>query len=180
MAYFRPVSDQSVTWWALAIAGVASILFGLAALFWPGLTLSVLVLLFGAYVLIHGVAELVATYKAMGAHQTWWTHLLLGIISIAAGLVVFAYPGMTALVLVYIIGFWAITIGVMEIIAAFTTGEFLVVIAGVISILFGLLLLANPGVGALVYVMVIGLFALVRGILLLIASIRAPALTPTA
>ncbi len=178
MAYFGPSSDQVQPWWVLAIAGVVSILFGLAALFWPHITLAVLIVLFGVFALINGLAEIFAMLKAIGEHRTWWTHLLLGLLSIAAGLVVFAYPGMTVVVLVYVIGFWAVAIGIMEIIAALTTGEFLLVIAGVISILFGLLLMANPGIGALAYVMVIGLFALVRGILLLIASIRAPSVSP--
>ncbi len=179
MAYFRPVSDQRVAWWDLAIAGVISILFGLAALFWPALTLGVLAVLFGAYVLIQGIAQIAAMFKAMGAHQTWWTHLLLGLISIAAGIAVFAFPGMTAMVLLFVIAFWAIFEGVMEIIASFITGEFLVAIGGVIAVLFGFLLLSNPLVGAMAYVMVIGLFALVRGILLLVAAIRAPSLTPS-
>jgi uncharacterized membrane protein HdeD (DUF308 family) len=167
------------TWWLYAVAGVVSLLFGIACLAWPGITLTVLIFLFGAFVLITGVLELIAFIGALGAHETWWTHLLLAIIGIAAAIAVFAYPGMSAVILVYVIGFWAIALGIIELIAAFTTGQFLLIAVAVISILFGLLLLANPLLGALVYILVIGVFAIIRGILLLVQAVRAPS-TPAA
>lgn len=181
MAFHIPTTPgEAVSWWVPVALGVVSILFGLATLFWPGLTLFTLIVLFGAFTLISGVVELVAMFKAMGAHRTWWTHLLLGLIDIAAGLFVLANPGLGAVALVYVIGFWAITIGVMEIIAAFTTGQFLLVVAAVIPILVGFVLIANPIAGALAYLMVIGVFAIVRGIILVIRGISAPVATPAA
>lgn len=171
MAY-PMVSPQP--WWVLAVSGVASILFGLAALIWPGLTLFVLIVLFGVYAMVTGIVELVAMLRAIGAGTTWWTHLVLGLLGIVAGLVVFAYPGVTALLLLYVIAFWAITMGLVEIVAAFSSGEFLVMVAGVISIVFGFVLLSNPFLGALAYVMVIGVFAIVRGLLQLFQAIRVP------
>ncbi len=138
-----------------------------------------LIALFGAYAIISGILEFVAMVRAMNVGTTWWTHLLIGVFDLAAGLAAFAYPGVTVLVLLYIIAFWAIIVGVIEIVAAFASGLFLLVVGGVIAVLFGLLLLANPGAGALAYVMVIGVFAIVRGILLLVHAIRAPEV-PTA
>ena len=172
MAY-PMVSPQP--WWVLAVNGIAAILFGLAALLWPGLTLLILIVLFGAYAIVTGIVQLVAMFRAIGAGTTWWTHLVLGLLGIAAGLVVFAYPGVTTLLLLYVIAFWAITIGLVEIVAAFSSGEFLVLVAGVISIVFGFVLLSSPFQGALAFVMVIGIFAIVRGILLLVQAVRAPA-----
>lgn len=167
------------SWWVLAIAGVISILFGLAALFWPGLTLLVLVWLFGVYALAYGFVELVNVFRAVGERRTWWTHLLIGLISIAAGIVVFAWPGITSLVLLFTIAFWAIAVGIAEVFAGLFQAQFGLLIVGVISILFGFVLLANPVAGALAFVFVIGVFAIVRGVLLLIAAVRAPAPTQT-
>lgn len=170
-----PVNENPrETWWVLAIAGVVSILFGVMALVWPGITLLTLVWLFGAFVFATGIAELVAFVRAMRDGQVWWTHLVLGIISIVAGLYILANPGLSALTLVFVIAFWAIVLGLFEVISAFVTGQFLWMIAGVVGILFGLLLLTNPVAGALAYLVVIGVFAIIRGVLLLVQAFRVP------
>ena len=166
----------AVPWWVLTISGVAAIAFGVAALLWPDITLFILILLFGVQALIAGVIYAVGMFKAIGEHRTWWTYLILAIVSIGAGLFVLAYPGVTALTLLYIIAFWAIIAGTMEIVAAFTTGQFLLFIVGLFSIVVGFLLVAYPGTGALAYVMLIGLFAIVRGVLLLVQAIRQPSM----
>lgn len=171
MEYRAPVVED---WWVLALAGVFSILFGLAALFWPGLTIFVLVALFGVYAIAYGLVELANVFKAIGENRTWWTHLLIGLISLGAGVVVFAWPGITSLVLLFAIAFWAIAIGVAEVLAGLFQAQFGLLIAGAISVVFGFILLANPIAGALALVTVIGVFAIVRGVMLLIAAIRAP------
>ncbi|TAK33455.1 MAG: HdeD family acid-resistance protein [Chloroflexota bacterium] len=165
---------ESESWWVLAIGGVVNILFGLAALLWPGLTLVVFIWLFGIYAIVYGIVELVHMIRAIGAQSTWWTYLLVGIFSILAGVVVFAWPGMTTEVLAYAIAVWAIVIGLVEIVGAFSVGRFLLAVVGVVSVLFGFVLLSNPLAGALALVMVIGAFAIVRGIILLIEAVRAP------
>lgn len=168
--------QQSQLWWVLAISGVVSILFGLAALLWPGITLMVLVWLFGFYVLLLGVLMLVGMFRAIGAHTTWWPSLIVGLLSIGAGIAVFVWPGITAVSLLYIIAFWAIFSGVAEIIGGLFEAHFLWMLAGVISVVFGFILLANPAGGALALVMVIGIFAIIRGIMLLVSAVRTPAM----
>lgn len=176
MEYRGPAVES---WWILAVAGLFSILFGLAALFWPGLTLFVLVWLFGIYAIAYGFVELVNVFRAIGERTSWWTHLLIGLISLGAGVVVFAWPGITSLVLLFIIAFWAIGVGVSEVFAGLFQAQLGLLVAGVITSLFGFVLLANPVGGALALVFVIGIFAIVRGVLLLMAAVRAPAPTRT-
>lgn len=161
-------------WWVYAIAGVASILFGLAALLWPGVTVGILILLFGVFTLVDGIARIIGMFRAIGARQPWWPQLLLGLISVAAGVFILTYPGVTALVLLYVIAFWAIAIGLMEIVTSLFTAQFLLLIVGALTIVFGLILLGNPIAGVLALVTVIGIFAIVRGVILLIEAVRAP------
>jgi uncharacterized membrane protein HdeD (DUF308 family) len=165
--------------WIRIADGVIAILFGLAILFWPGITIGVLILLWGIYALVFGIVHLVRMFGAMGARHRWWVHLILGILSLGAGLFVFVYPGMTAVLLLFVIAAWAVGIGIMEIIASLSGGGFLMAITGVISILFAFVLLANPVSGALALIIVIGLFSIVRGIITLVGALRLPEGMPT-
>lgn len=164
-------------WWALALRGLFAVLFGLLAFVWPGVTLAALVILFGAYSLVDGIFALIAAVRAAEAHERWWLFVLEGLAGIAAGLLTFVWPGITALVLLYLIAWWAVITGVLEIAAAIRlrkeiSGEWALVLGGVASVIFGFLLLFRPGVGALAVVWLIGIYALLFGALLLMLAFR--------
>jgi uncharacterized membrane protein HdeD (DUF308 family) len=161
-------------WWALALRGLAAVLFGLLTLFLPGITLVTLVLLFGAYALVDGIFNVIAFFR-VASHQ--WALLIEGVVGIIAGVLTFAWPAITAIVLLYVIAFWAILTGIFEIIAGIRlrkviTNEWLLLVMGVLSFLFGLLILFAPGAGALAIVLWIGAYALVFGIFLLALAFR--------
>jgi uncharacterized membrane protein HdeD (DUF308 family) len=171
--------DTPVPTWLLVVSGIAAVLFGLATLFWPSLTLVTLVFLFGAFALVTGVVQLVAMFRAIGGHETWWTHLILAVLNLAVALFVFLYPGMTTWILLWAIAFWSITIGIFEIARAFSTGQFLAFIAGVLGIVVGFILLANPAAGILAFIIVLGVFAIVRGVMLIIQAFQQPSTRAT-
>src|SRR5579864_7142842 len=98
-------------WWALALRGLVAVLFGLLTFILPGITLVTLVLLFGAYALADGIFNVIAFFRVASHH---WALLIEGVIRIIAGIVTFALPGITAIVLLYVIAFWAIFTGVFE------------------------------------------------------------------
>lgn len=161
-------------WWALALRGLAAIVFGLLTFFVPGITLLTLVILFGAFALVDGVLNVLAFFR-MASHH--WPLLLEGLVGIIAGVLTFAWPAITALVLLYLIGFWAIFTGVFEIIAGIRLrsvirNEWLLILMGVLSLLFGGLIFFAPGAGALAIILWIGAYALVFGIFLLALSFR--------
>jgi uncharacterized membrane protein HdeD (DUF308 family) len=165
------------SWWALLLRGIAAIAFGILAFVWPQITLTVLVFLWGAYALVDGMFAIAAGVKTYGESKRWWVLLLEGLLSVAAGVVAFAMPGITALILLILIASWAIVTGVFEIVAAIQLrkeikGEWLLALAGVASILFGVLLFINPGAGALTVVWLIGAYAIVFGALLIALGLR--------
>jgi uncharacterized membrane protein HdeD (DUF308 family) len=162
-------------WWVIGLRGIVAILFGILAFVLPGLTLAVLILLFGAYALVDGILGLIAAFRGDAPHRIAMG--LEGIVSILAGLAAFLVPGLTALVLLYIIAFWAIVTGVLEIVAAFRlrrviANELGLIIGGVLSVLFGIVLIAAPGAGALAVVFIIGAYAILFGITLLVFAWR--------
>jgi uncharacterized membrane protein HdeD (DUF308 family) len=157
------------TWWALAISGVAAVLFGLLVFIWPHLALAVLVALFGAYALVGGIAELVAAIEGIEHHQSWFWLLLGGVLGVLAGLITFVWPNITALVLLTIIPIWAILWGILQIATALQLrrqlpNEWLLLLGGALSVVFGILVFIRPRTGLLAVLTLIGLYALIWGI----------------
>jgi uncharacterized membrane protein HdeD (DUF308 family) len=169
---------MSHDWWILALQGVAAIVFGLLALIWPEITLLALVFLFAAYALTDGVLALIGGIRrgGDGERPDWW-RIARGLVGIAAGIIAFAMPDITAFALLLVIATWAIVSGAIEVVAAYQLrevlrGEWLLALEGVLSILFGIVLIAFPGAGALAVVWLIGAFAIVSGVLMFMTAFR--------
>ena len=156
-------------WWVFAIRGIAAIVFGILAFIWPAATLAVLVILFGAYVLVDGASLLVALVRGDAvARRHAWAVAITGVLGIVAGVVTFVWPGLTALSLLYVVAFWAIAMGIFQVIAAVALrreldGEFWLALGGVVSVVFGALLVVFPGAGLLSLVWLVGIWAVVFG-----------------
>ena len=168
----------SRSWWMLALRGVLALAFGILAFIWPSLTLAALVALFAAYVLISGVVSIVGAIKNRKADREWWLILILGLVSVAAGVVSILQPALTALVLVLVMGANALVTGVLDIAVAIRLrktieGEWLLIAAGIASIIFGIIVFLFPGAGALALVWLISAYAIATGILLLGLAFRA-------
>ena len=104
-------------WWMILLRCIFAILFGIAAIIWPGPTIEVLVLLFGAYALVDGIFAVIVGIQQYGETQRWWAALLEGIAGIVLGVLTLVWPGTTATVLLAFIAAWAIVTGVFEIAA---------------------------------------------------------------
>jgi uncharacterized membrane protein HdeD (DUF308 family) len=148
--------------------GVLAIIAGIIALAWPGVTVVVLVILFAVYAFSDAFMQGARAFSSDGFGPVLG-HLLLGLVDIAAGIFALAWPAPTVLVLVLVVGFWAIFGGVAEFFSAFAAGETaglrtLLLIGGLVSVAFGVVLLARPGVGALTLALLYGLFALTYGV----------------
>ena len=129
-------------WWALVLRGIFGVLFGITAFVWPGITLAVVMLLFGAYALVDGVFAIAAAVVGSRQSLPWWALLVEGLLGIAVGVFTFFWPGITELALIFLIAAWAVVTGIFEIVAAIRLrkeirGEWLLALSGVLSILFG-------------------------------------------
>jgi uncharacterized membrane protein HdeD (DUF308 family) len=170
-------ASLSENWSMVALRGGAAIIFGVLALALPGITLLALVLLFGSYAIVDGILNIVAAVRRREGRGPWWLLLIEGVVSIGAGVVTFVMPGLTALLLVYVIGAWAIITGALEVAAAVRlrkeiTNEWWLALSGVLSIVFGALVMLAPGAGALAMVLWIGGYSIVFGALLLGLAFR--------
>ena len=158
-------------WWTFVVRGIAAILFGLLAFLWPGITLTALVLLFGAYALIDGVLSIGAAVTSVRRRGRWWVLIVQGVFGIIAAGVTIVFPGLAALALLYVIAAWALVTGALEVVAAislrkYLRKEWLLALGGALSMVFGILLMIFPGAGALALVLWIGAYMFVAGCLL--------------
>jgi uncharacterized membrane protein HdeD (DUF308 family) len=158
--------------WLLVARGIFAVLFGLAALFWPGITLAALVLLFGVYALMDGIFAIAAAITGADPQSRWWMLVLEGLAGIVAAAITFMWPGITAVALLYLIAAWSIVTGILEIAAAVRLrreirGEWLMALSGIVSVLFGAYIAIFPGLGALAVVWLIGTMAIFFGVLMI-------------
>ncbi|HJU63341.1 MAG TPA: HdeD family acid-resistance protein [Candidatus Binatia bacterium] len=177
MAAAPMLANLARAWYWIALRGLFAVLFGIFAFIWPGITLAVLVLMWGAYAIADGVMALIAAYTMHEEGKPMGSLIVVGILGIAAGVVAFLWPAMTALVLLLFIASWAVLMGIFEIAAAIRLrkhieNEWLLALSGVVSIVFGVLMFLQPGAGALAVVWLIGSFAIFFGILLIALGFR--------
>jgi uncharacterized membrane protein HdeD (DUF308 family) len=168
----------SKSWRSLALRGFISLVFGILAAFWPGITLLWLLVMFAAYALIQGVASAVAAVQNRKTNQDWWLMLLWGLVGIGAGVIAFVLPNLTAVVLVLVIGATALASGIVDMVMSVRLrkvirGEALLFLNGLISVAFGVFVFFFPGAGALALVWLIAMYAIVSGLLLLALAWRA-------
>ena len=164
-------------WWVFLLRGLAAIVFGVLAVVWPRITIQVLLILFGTYVLLDGIFSLVAGIVSIRLNKQWWEMIISGVLGIAIGVLTFVWPNITGLVLLYFIAAWAVVIGIMDILIAIQLrreieGERFMFLDGIFSLVIGVLLFFFPGTGALAAAWLIGLFAVAVGIIFIILSLR--------
>jgi uncharacterized membrane protein HdeD (DUF308 family) len=163
-------------WWAIALRGVFAILFALIAFFWPGAAILSFVLFFSAYMLVDGIFGIVAAVRAASNHQRWGLLVLEGIVDILAGIVAFAWPGLTVVFFITLMAVWSLITGILMIVAAFKLdpayGRGWLIFSGIVSVLFGVALLIAPLVGAVVLTWWLGAYALVFGITLIALAFK--------
>jgi uncharacterized membrane protein HdeD (DUF308 family) len=164
-------------WWAIALRGLVAVLFGIAAFMWPGITLSVLAPLFGAYAMINGVFAVIEAFRRDVSRERWRPLLFEGVVSIVVGAMILIWPGLTAMGLLLLIAFWAIMTGVFEIITAVRLrheirGEWLLALIAILSMAFGLLLLAFPVTGAFSVILMIRAFVFAIGALMIALAFK--------
>jgi len=116
-AVFGRTGPDVPKWW-LVLTGILGIGAGLIALFWPGITALVLIIFIGAWAIVRGIMEIIAAIQLRKEIEGEWLLILAGVLSVLFGLGVLLYPGAGAVALAWLIGIYAIAIGVVMIMLA--------------------------------------------------------------
>lgn len=163
-------------WWAIFIRGVVAIVFAFLAFLATGFTLKLLLIFLGLYLLLDGLFAVVGALSAT-SHKNWWVLLLEGIVSVAAGIFIFAWPGISLLILIYIVAIWAILTGILEFLASITAswatpGKILLGVTGVLSVILGIVILVYPAFTITAAIWLLGIYALLIGLSLIFFSFK--------
>jgi len=159
-------------WMNILVRGIAAIIFGIVAFTVPGFTLSILVYVIGIFFMLDGVIALL-----LGASTRSSEFLLEGVVGIAIGFFLFFFPQQSVSVFFLLVAFWAVSTGLIEILAAvklreYIKGEFWLFLAGIISIIFGIVIFFNPLASAVVLTMFLGVYTLFFGVLVSMLALR--------
>ncbi len=163
-------------WSYLLVRGIASIVLGVLALAWPGPTLGVLALMFGAYAFADGIITiLVAAKRGPAPHR--WMVVIDGLIGVGAGVATLAWPGITLLTLLLLMGIRFLVAGFFQVATAVAMrreldAPFLYGIGGAASVVLGLLTFIMPSASALIIVTFLGIYAIMFGVVMSMLSFR--------
>jgi uncharacterized membrane protein HdeD (DUF308 family) len=175
--YRQRLSTLATNWRALALRGLIALLFGLLVLFWPGLVLTVLSILFGIYAAVDGAITFVPALRSPERGTQRTLPLTEGAVGIIAGVVALLWPGLTAIGLVYVIAGWAIATGVLKVLTALllraeVQNGWMLAGTGALSALFGILLVTLARSDVPFLAPFVGGFAVVVGLALIVFAFR--------
>lgn len=170
-------------WWTLALRGVIAILFGVCAFIWPLATALAFVILLAAFAFIEGVFAFVGAFSWGLTGSQRLLLVVLGLLGLGVGVTAVMYPGITAVVIVALVAWWAILSGVIQFVVAVEMrkvieNDWLLVVGALLSILFGILLLWRPWAGVLTLSWLFGIYALLYGIMMFSLAFRVKSLKP--
>ena len=170
----------NVAWWDVLLRGLIAIAFGLALLFWPGLSLKLFLLLFAAFAFFDGILVLLQAVTIKDGR--WLGRLIHGALAIIAAAAAVILPGWTLVAIALLIGIYWIITGILQIAVAIDfrkvmKGELLLIAAGILSVIVGFILFIYPLAGLVTLAQVIGIFSIAEGIILLVLAAKL-ALTP--
>lgn len=159
------------------LEGIAAVLFGIAAVFWPGLTGVTLLYLFATFILISGVVNMMGgVFSIRDKGSAWFLRMIIGILQLGVGVYLLRHPHVTFATLILLIGFTLIFRGVFEVVMAFDRdtlagSRMLAVISGALAVIAGIIILFQPVSGGVAFVWVLGLYALISGPIIIATAI---------
>lgn len=174
--FTKLAGTQLTKWrWAVGLHGLASVIFGVLILAWPEISVYALTIVFGIYTLATGITAFAAAFSSRKEERA--SLVLSGLLGTVVGIAVLAWPSISALALLYVIGGYAVLLGTLAIVASMRLpldgrDTALTILSGLVSIVFGIVIFAKPGAGALAVLALIAAFALVVGVTELVGAIR--------
>lgn len=166
----RLLEGLAENWWLMLLRGLAAIVFGALTFGWPSASILVLAIVWGGYALVDGVLALWAGVvgRTTARAARWWLAAV-GALGIIAGALALAWPGITAMVLMFFLAGWLFAVGILQLWGAIrirkeVEGEIWLALSGLLSIGIAALLVAQPAAALLAMAWAIGGVAILVGL----------------
>lgn len=163
-------------WQAVLLLGVISVLLGVAALVWPKATLTVVGALFGAYLVVSGILQLIAAFGTHTAASMRVLAFISGVVTLLLGLFCFRGALESILLLALWIGIAWLFRGVALLAAAASDPAMPArgwqIFAAVIGIVAGIMVLSSPLSSIWVLTLFAGIWLVVTGVVEIVSAYR--------
>jgi uncharacterized membrane protein HdeD (DUF308 family) len=164
-------------WWTITLRGLIAVLFGIATLAWPEIAIQTMVVLFGTFALLDGIVNLSLAVRTSKVYGRWWELSVQGLVGVGVGFMSFVWPAVTAVALIYIVAFWAVAVGLLEMAASIRLGDgvggrWLLSTSGLWSALFGIFLFVCPIAALHGLIWLLGAIAIVSGSVLVFFGLK--------
>jgi uncharacterized membrane protein HdeD (DUF308 family) len=167
---------SKAAWQVVLLTGVASLILGVLVLLWPGASLFAAGILFGIYLLISGVFQLVAAFGTHRATSLRVLAFISGALSIVLGLFCFRGPMQSILLLALWIGIGWLIRGITQTLAAVHDQTMPArgwqIFLGIVTFIAGIVLIDSPFRSVAVLTLVCGIWLVAVGVVEIITAIR--------
>lgn len=158
---------QREFWWLFLLEGIATLLLGVVAIFWPGLSLATLIVVIAGFAIAVGLVDLVYGFSSVSEDRSWWLHLVVGGLTVALAAYLLKNPDVAVGTFAALVGLLFVVRGVVDVAVAGvfsdTGNSVLSVVAGILSVVAGVVIWMYPVSGSLSFVWVLGVFAIIKG-----------------
>jgi uncharacterized membrane protein HdeD (DUF308 family) len=171
------VAILNAPWWALVLQGLLVLLLGVFAMMDPELASDIFFMLIGAMVLVQGIFAIIGALAVKAEDPMWVLLLIGGLVAVVLGSIALFWPDVTKVILIWLVGFWALIVGTVMLVYAIkvrkhdVAGKGVQSILGIIGIVFGLIALGWPKDTINTLVWIVGLFAVLFGIMFIIVGL---------
>ncbi|MCB9412110.1 MAG: HdeD family acid-resistance protein [Actinobacteria bacterium] len=162
-------------WWVVLVTGLLSILLGVLFLVWPGKTIVVIAIIFGVWLIVSGIVQLVQGFNSELSAGERTLAILVGAISIILGVLCFRGGIANGVyILSLFIGFSFLFRGIWQLIVGIQSkgksGRGLLIFAGILGLIAGIIVLAAPFESLEILALIAGIWLVAMGLLEIVYS----------
>lgn len=170
--------DATRGWWLFVVVGIASLVAGVILVLKPSNSLATLAVVFGVFLLIDGIMELVESFGHSVENRG--LAAIVGILGIVVGLILVRHPTHAVSAIGLVIGIWLVAAGVVRLLRAFALGAvtFLRVVIALLEIVVGIVIVSDPHIGYATLAVLLGIWLIINGIGMIVLGLAIRSVSP--